>query len=71
MYTIIGTHGCPRCDMIKGILEGKNISFEYKLITDLLVEEQNKYFALAAENKVKNFPLIVKDNKLYELQEVV
>lgn len=71
MYTIIGTAGCSRCEMIKGILSKKGIEFEYKILSELSTEEQNKYYVLAEESKINNFPLIVKDNKIYDLQEVV
>jgi glutaredoxin len=70
MYKLIGTHGCGRCEMVKGILKNKNIEFEYYYMEDLPQEEQDKYYALARENKVSSFPMIIKDEKIVELQEV-
>ena len=70
MYKVIGTHGCGRCEMVKGILLGKEVEFEYHYMEDLSQDEQDKYYALARENKVSSFPMIIKDEKIVDLQEV-
>jgi glutaredoxin len=57
--------------MIKNILTNKNIEFEYKLLESLSEEEGIKYKQLGREYKQLSFPLIIKDNKVYDLKEVI
>ena len=71
MYTIIGNENCPRCDKTKEILEEKGIEFDYFLMDSLEPAQRETYMNLAKEYNVKNFPLIIKNNTIYNLQEVI
>ena len=70
MILLIGTENCSRCNMVKGLLNDKNINYTYKLMSDLSKEEQDRLLELARESKQTSFPLILKDNKIITLQEV-
>jgi glutaredoxin len=70
MYLVIGTEFCSRCKGTKLRLDSLGIEYEYKLMSELSQEDQDKYTKMAEDCKMKGFPLIVKDNKLWTLQEV-
>lgn len=69
MITLIGTENCSRCNMTKEILKNNNVEFEYKLFTEL--DNQLEVRKIAMSKGMVNFPLIMKDNDLVELQEVI
>jgi glutaredoxin len=71
MYLVIGKENCSRCEMVKNILLNKNIEFEYKKLEELPEEEGIRYKKLGREYKQLSFPLIIKDNKVYDLKEVI
>lgn len=71
MYLLIGKENCSRCEMIKTILSSKNIEYEYRKIEDIPEEEGIKYKELGREYKQLSFPLIIKDDKVYDLKEVI
>lgn len=70
MIKVIGKESCSRCDMVKDILSKKGKEFEYTVLENLDGQEQTEIRRLAKENHVKAFPLIIKDNKVVQLQEV-
>jgi len=67
---VIGTKNCGRCNMTKKILDGKSISYEYKLLDDLTQEEKDLYLSMARKVGLLSFPLIIKNNNVITLQEV-
>lgn len=70
MIILLGKNNCSRCDMVKSILDNKDISYQYKKIEECSQEEQEKYLYLARENRQLGFPLIIKDDKIITIQEV-
>jgi glutaredoxin len=70
MVTIIGTENCSKCSMIKGLLDNKNINYEYKLFESLSNIEKNNFIELANKNNQVNFPLIIRNNQLISIKEV-
>jgi glutaredoxin len=70
MVTVIGTENCSRCKMVKDILTNKGIEFNYILFSSLSEDDKQKYLLMAAENKYASFPIILKDDKILNLQEV-
>lgn len=70
MLLVIGTEHCSRCNMAKGLLDRKGIEYEYKLLSSLSIEEQNKYIQIAKQSNQMSMPLIIKDGKIIALQEV-
>jgi len=71
MILVIGTENCSRCNMVKNILNNKNIEYDYKLINSLSDEDKNKYINMAQCIGQMSFPLIIKDEKIITLQEVI
>jgi glutaredoxin len=56
--------------MTKMILNNKGITYEYKLIGDLLIGEQDKYLDMAQQTGQLSFPLLIKNDKIITLQEI-
>jgi glutaredoxin len=71
MYLLIGKENCSRCDMVKNILDNKNIEYQYVILDELETEEKNKYIKMAREMKKLEMPLIIKDEFLYDVKEVI
>jgi glutaredoxin len=71
MILLIGTKNCSKCEMTKGILDKKEIEYEYKIINDLNKEDQLIYMNMAKEKGIAFFPLVIKDNKIIDIQEVI
>ena len=69
MITLIGTENCSRCNVTKNLLTEKGIEFEYKLFTSL--DNQLEIRKEAIIKGMANFPFIMKDGELVELQEVI
>jgi glutaredoxin len=70
MVLIVGNPNCTRCEMVKSVLDNKNIKYEYKNMIDFSSEEKSHYLELAEHAGQTSFPLIIQDNKLITLQEV-
>lgn len=70
MILVIGTEDCSRCDMVKEILNNKNIDYNYKLISEFTEDEKSNLLNMAKEAKQNSFPLILRDEKIITLQEV-
>ena len=70
MYKIYGNVGCSRCAIVKGLFTSKGIDFTYENLTDLSEEDKNSLINKATEEGKMNLPLIVKEDKLYTLEEV-
>lgn len=71
MIKLIGKENCSACKVTKTILKNKKIDFEYKLLNDLSLEEQDFYIKLAQDSNMISLPLIVVDKKLKTLQEII
>ncbi|MCE5220018.1 MAG: hypothetical protein LLF98_01820 [Clostridium sp.] len=71
MILIIGTQNCSRCNMTKTILDKKNIEYTYKLSNDISKEELNEYMKKARIKGLLNFPLIIKNDEIIEVQEII
>lgn len=70
MLILIGTKNCPKCNIVRDILETKNVEYEYKVINELPEEEQQYYVKMAKQANQMNFPLIIKNNNFISIQEV-
>jgi glutaredoxin len=70
MYLILGKQNCNACKITQTVLKNKGIEFEYKYLSDLSQEDQDKYIQMAQEQDKLSLPLIIKDNKLFTIQEV-
>ncbi len=57
--------------MVKNILASKKKEFEYFLLDDMNLEDQEKYKQLAEENNQLQFPLIVENEILISIQDIV
>ena len=68
---VIGKQNCSRCDMVKNILNNKQIEYEYILMESLSLEEQVEYRKMAIKAKQMEMPLIIKEDKIITLQEVI
>jgi glutaredoxin len=67
---VIGTSNCSRCSTVKNILNSKNIEFDYLVIDNMNEEDSTSYMDMAKTANVRNFPLIIKDNKIINLNEI-
>lgn len=67
---VIGTTNCSRCSTVKNILSSKNIEFDYLVIDTMEDTDRTTYMDMAKNANVRNFPLIIKDNKLINLNEI-
>ncbi len=70
MILLIGSNGCSRCNVTQRLLKQKNVEFEYKLLEDLELADQNKYLDMAENAGYFTLPLIIKDNKLIDIKDV-
>lgn len=57
--------------MTKSILDKKEIEYTYRLNSEISKEEFNKYVEKAKSKGLMNFPLIIKDDEVIELEDVV
>jgi len=55
--------------MTKGFLDNKNIEYEYKLLSSLNEEDQQKYINMAKQAQKMTMPLIIKNDRIISLQE--
>ena len=69
--TVIGSRGCSKCKITKTLLEQKKIPFEYKMIEDLPEQDQNSYINKAQNAGTMNFPIIIKDDNIVNLEDVL
>ena len=69
MIKVIGTENCSRCEMTKLILTQNNIEFEYDLFSNL--DNQLEIRKQAMAKGMLNFPIVLKDGEMVELQEVL
>jgi glutaredoxin len=67
---LIGKNNCNRCEIVKNILKNKNINFVYIDFNTLSDYEQSRYLNIASSSNANSFPLIIKNNKLINIQEV-
>ena len=70
MLVVIGTYGCSRCTMIKNILKNRKIDFEYLDFNNLSQDKQKEYISFLEENNKLAFPLLIKDGKIVNLEEI-
>ena len=71
MLLIIGTKNCSRCNMVKGVLNNKNIKYTYKTENEIPKEELNKYLEKAKIKGLMIFPLIIKDEELIKIEDII
>lgn len=71
MLLIIGTKNCSRCNMVKGVLNNKNIEYTYKTGNEIPKEELDRYLEKARSVGLMSFPLIIKDDEIIKLEDVV
>ena len=69
MIKVIGTENCSRCEMTKQILKQNNIEFKYSLFSEL--DNQLEIRKEAMSKGMINFPIVLKDGEMVELQEVL
>lgn len=70
MYTLISKENCSRCEIAKTILKNKNIEFENISYESLSPEDKKNYLNIARKDNNMEFPIIIKDNKSYKIQEI-
>lgn len=70
MIVVIGTENCSRCNMVKNILNNKNIEYRYTLIDDYSVLDQSKYLEMAQSKGLMSYPMIFKDEEMITLQQL-
>lgn len=71
MILLIGKENCSRCEMVKNILNNKEISYTYKIFNELSQEDREKYMNMARQNNQLSFPIIIKDNKVVDIKEAI
>lgn len=71
MIKVIGKINCSKCDMVKKLLENNNIKYEYKLLDNMQENERKLIINIAKKQKIFEFPLVFKDDKLITLDELV
>lgn len=54
---------CPVCNIIKKLLDKKNIPYEY-------INDKETVIKVGEENNIENVPFAFIDNKLYETNEL-
>ena len=69
LIKVIGNENCSRCEMTKRILTQNNIEFEYDLFSNL--DNQLEIRKQAMAKGMLNFPIVLKDGEMVELQEVL
>ena len=61
MIRVIGTHGCGRCQMVKNILQSKNIDFCYENFND--VTDKDFVESIIDKYNISSFPIILKNEE--------
>jgi glutaredoxin len=70
MILVIGKTNCSRCEMVKNILNTKEINYKYENYDNLSQEEKDLYMKMAKESHLLSFPLIIQNEKVIDLKEV-
>lgn len=71
MFLVVGKENCSSCEMTKTVMKNKSIPYEYVMLSDLPEEQRKNYIKMAREQGRMSMPLIIKDDKIYTLQEVI
>lgn len=71
MYLLIGKENCSRCEMVKNILDNKNVEYTYKMINDFSEEDKTKYMTLARKEGQMAMPIIIKDETVIDFKEII
>lgn len=69
MVLVIGKENCGSCENAKSKLKESGVDFEYITIDKLNPHDKDKYMKMAREKKQMTMPLIVKENKLIDIEE--
>jgi len=71
MIKVIGTIGCQKCKQTVRELNSRDIDFSYRFLNELSDEQADKYIEKASIAGQKNFPIILKDDELVNLEEII
>lgn len=63
---LVGKQGCSKCEMIKGILNKRNIEFRY-----LLIEDNPEYKNMIVNENKGMYPLILRNGQVVGLRDVL
>ena len=70
MLIVIGTKNCSRCEIVKNILNSKEIKYEYLELNDISESQKSEYLNLAEDAGQISLPIILRNNKIITIQEV-
>lgn len=62
MIKIYGKTNCSKCKMLKNILDGKGVDYEY-------VEDLKTLMMIASKSRIMSAPVIEKDGKIYSMEQ--
>lgn len=71
MIKVIGKNSCSKCDMVKQLLNNKNVEFDYEMLEDMEDEMKGKVLKMARQLGRMEMPLIIKDGQLIDMDQLI
>lgn len=71
MITVLGNYGCGKCKIIKQELDKKDIEYRYVNLSDLDIEEKQKFVSKAKEEGRRKLPIIFKNDEIINDEELI
>ncbi|QPW62139.1 glutaredoxin domain-containing protein [Clostridium botulinum] len=71
MIKVIGNEGCTSCQMVKYLLDKKNIEYTYVSLSSLNEDERVSIVKQAQLNNMVDLPFIFKNGKQVEKSEIL
>lgn len=70
MIKVIGTISCDRCKELVKDMKKSEIEYEYVCLNDLPMPERLEQLNLAIQAGVEEFPFIVKDGQIIQVEDL-
>lgn len=71
MLKVIASMGCVKCKEASRKLRKHDINFSYKLISELEENEAENYKSKAINAGQQNFPIIIQEGEIVNLEDVI
>ena len=62
MIRVYGNKGCVNCEMVKKVLDSKDIDYEYLILDDQ--DDKDSIINKAEKNGVKSMPVVMRNDNI-------